>query len=133
MYKTIGKFEPSYLLSDPAGADPIAINCMPGNGAIERGMIMKRENSGMYTPAAAADIVDAKSLVVLGEPVDTNANESVAAAAQAYRAGRFIVSRLLISGGGKLTAENKLVLRKQGILTDIMMDEAEEFNNSTEE
>ena len=132
MYGTIGKWEPDYLLSDPQNAQPIGIDCMPGNGTIQRGMIMKRESSGMYVPAAAADITAAKYLVVLGETVDTDANETVAAAAQAYRAGRFFSSRLLLSDGGKLTAEHKLVLRQQNIDTDLLMEDAEEFNNSTE-
>ena len=33
MYTTIGKWEPSYLLSDPQGAQVISIPCAPGNGA----------------------------------------------------------------------------------------------------
>ena len=32
MYTTIGKWEPSYLLSDPQGAQVISIPCTPGNG-----------------------------------------------------------------------------------------------------
>lgn len=131
MYTTIGKWEPSYLLSDPQGAQVISIPCAPGNGVIQRGQIMKRGDNGMYAPAAAADITNANSLVVVDEVVDTTADENIAADARAYRAGRMIESKLLLSGGGTLTAAHKLVLRQQGILTDVLMEDAAEFNNST--
>lgn len=132
MYRTMGKFEPEYLLSDPSGAEPIAIPCAPGNGTIERGQIMKRGENGMYVPAAAADITNANSLVVIDEQVNTEENETVAADARAYRAGKMLSSRLLLAGGGMLTAAHKLVLRQQGILTDHLMEDAPEFDNSTE-
>lgn len=132
MYKTIGKWEPEYLLSDPQGASVIAIPCTPGNGVLKRGQIMKREANGMYAPAAAADIVNTNHLVVLDEVVDTTANAEIAADARAYRAGRMIESKLILTGNDALTAAHKLVLRQQGILTDILMEDAAEFNNSTE-
>lgn len=132
MYATIGKWEPEYLLSDPRDSQVIAIDCLPGSGVIQRGMIMKRENTGMYSPAAAADITNTNFLVVLDETVDIETGGTVAAVARAYRAGRMIASRLLLSDGGKLTAEHKLVLRQQGFLTDLLMEDAEEFNNSTD-
>lgn len=131
MYATIGKWEPEYLLSDPQGASVIAIPCTPGNGTLQRGQIMKREANGMYAPAAAADIVNTNHLVVLDEVVDTAANAEIAADARAYRAGRMIESKLLLAGGETLTAAHKLVLRQQGILTDVLMEDAAEFNNST--
>lgn len=133
MYATIGKWEPEYLLSDPQGADVIAISCTPGKGKIARGMIMKREANGMYAPAAAADIVDTNYLVVLNEAVDTDADATVAADAAAYRAGHMIESKLILSDGAALTAAHKLVLRQQGILTGLLMEDAAEFNNSTAE
>lgn len=133
MYKTIGTWDPSYLLADPNGAQPISIPCAPGNGVIERGQIMKRGSNGMYVPAAAADIVNTNYLVVVDDVVDTTEkNATVAAEARAYRAGRLIESKLLLSGGGTLTAAHKLVLRQQGIMLDILMEDAAEFNNSTE-
>lgn len=133
MYKTIGKWDPSYLLSDPNGAQVISIPCAPGNGVIQRGQIMKRGDNGMYAPAAAADITGTNHLVVLDDVVDTAADANVAADGRAYRAGRFIESKLLLSGGETLTAAHKLVLRQQGILTDVLMEDAVEFNNSTAE
>lgn len=132
MFQNIGKWEPEYLLSDPAGAQPFAIHCTPGNGTLQRGQIMKRDENGMFSPAASADIVDTNYLAVLNETVDTNADATVAAAAAAYRAGKMIESKLVLKDGGSLTAANKLVLRRQGFLLDILMEDAQEFNNSTE-
>lgn len=130
MYTTIGKWEPSYLLSDPQGAQVISIPCTPGNGIIQRGQIMKREANGMYAPAADTDITNTNHLVILDEVVDTTADANIAADARAYRAGRMIESKLILASG-TLTAAHKLVLRQQGILTDVMMEDAAEFNNST--
>ncbi len=96
MYETIGKCEPEYLLSDPQGASPIFIPCTPGNGTLRRGQIMKRDANGMYSPAAAADIVNTNHLVVLDEAVDTAADANIAADARAYRAGRMIESELMV-------------------------------------
>lgn len=129
MYKTIGHWEPEYLLSDPQGAEVIAIPCAPGNGIIERGQIMKRGDDGMYVPAAAADITNANSLVIIDEAIDTTESATIAADARAYRAGRFLTSRLKLTGGTALTAAHKLVLRQQGMLLDHLMEDAPEFNN----
>lgn len=131
MYATIGKWEPEYLLSDPQGAQVISIPCTPGNGTLKRGQIMKRDANGMYSPAASADIVSTNHLVILDETVDTTADANVAADARAYRAGRMIESKLVLASDGVLTAAHKLVLRQQEILTDLLMEDAGEFNNST--
>ena len=133
MFKNIGKWEPNTLLSDPVGAQVIAIHCAPGNGTVQRGQIMKRGTNGMYVPAAAADITSANYLVVVDETVDTTEDAAVAAEARAYRAGRMIESALLLTGGTKPTAAHKLVLRQQGIVTDVLAEDAAEFNNSTAE
>ena len=132
MYKTIGTWDPRYLLADPNGAQAISIPCAPGNGVIERGQLMKRDTNGMYVPATAADIVNTNYLVVVDDVVDTTENATVAAEARAYRAGRLIESKLLLSSGGALTAAHKLVLRQQGFDLAILMEDAAEFNNSTE-
>jgi len=128
MYTTIGKWEPSYLLSDPQGAQVISIPCAPGNGVIQRGQIMKRGDNGMYAPAAAADITNANFLVVVDEVVDTTADENIAADARAYRAGRLIAGKVTLKDGAELTAAVQLALRKQGIVFDQMVS-AETFNN----
>ena len=129
LYKKIGESNPTYLLSDPQGADKIAIPCKPGNGVVGRGTLMFREDNGMYSPAAAADVVTTKSLVVLDETVDTDANTTVAEDAAAYRAGRMIAGKVLLKDGSAPNAAAALVLRQQGIVLNQMMDTAPEFNN----
>lgn len=129
LYKKIGESNPTYLLSDPQGADKIAIPCKPGNGVVGRGTLMFREDNGMYSPAAAADVVATKSLVVLDETVDTDANTTVAEDAAAYRAGRMIAGKVLLKDGSAPNAAAALVLRQQGIVLNQMMDTAPEFNN----
>lgn len=129
LYKKIGESNPTYLLSDPQGADKITIPCKPGNGVVGRGTLMFREDNGMYSPAAAADVVATKSLVVLDETVDTDANATVAEDAAAYRAGRMIAGKVLLKDGSAPNAAAALVLRQQGIVLNQMMDTAPEFNN----
>lgn len=129
LYKKIGESNPTYLLSDPQGADKIAIPCKPGNGVVGRGTLMFREDNGMYSPAAAADIVATKSLVVLDETVDTDANANIAEDAAAYRAGRMIAGKVLLKDGSAPNAAAQLVLRQQGIVLNQMMDTAPDFNN----
>lgn len=129
LYKKIGESNPTYLLSDPQGADKIAISCTPGNGVINRGTLMYREDTGMYAPATAADVVATKSLVVLDETVDTDANASIAEDAAAYRAGRMITGKVLLKDGSTPDAAAALVLRQQGIVLNHMMDTAPDFNN----
>lgn len=130
MYRVIGTNNPDYLLADPNGADPIAIPCKPGNGKINRGTVMYRGADGMWLPAAAAEAVDANSLTVLDETVDTDANVTIAEDARAFRAGRLIAGRVTLKDGTALTADAQLALRKQGIVFDQMVG-TETFNNET--
>lgn len=129
LYKKIGESNPTYLLSDPQGADAIAIPCTPGNGVVGRGTLMYREDNGMYAPATSEDVVSTKSLVVLDETVDTNANASIAEDARAYRAGRMIHGKVLLKDGSVPNAAAIHVLRQQGIVFNQMADAAADFNN----
>ena len=70
MYEVIGKNDPEYLLSDPQCADVFAISCEPGNGVVKRGTVMYRKTSGMYAPAASANVTASNMLAVLDESVD---------------------------------------------------------------
>ena len=65
LYSTIGTRTYANLLADPQGADVIAIPCKPGNGEVAAGTVMYREASGLYSPAAAANVVATNQLVVL--------------------------------------------------------------------
>lgn len=128
MYEVIGVNNPEYLLADPQCADVIAIPCEPGNGLVKRGTVMYRKASGMYAPAATANVTASNMLVVLDESVDTDANKAVAEDARAYRGGRLIYGRVTLASDAALTAANIAVLRGQGIVFD-QMDTAAEFAN----
>lgn len=129
MYEIIGKNNPEYLLADPEGCDLIAIPCEPKNGTIKRGTVVYRKDSGMYAPAAAANVIADNQLAVLDETVDTDANETVAEDARAFRGGRLIYGKVFLSGDVALTAANLAVLRGEGIVFD-QMDTAAEFKNT---
>lgn len=122
LYEVIGTSTPKKLLAD-VNADPIAIPCEPGNGAITRGTLMYRKASGMWAPAAAANAVDTNMLAVINEDVGTGAAPAsgvvaVAVDAAAYRAGTFINGTVTLAAGAALTDAIKVVLRKQGIVFD---------------
>lgn len=132
LFETIGTSNPEYLMSDPQGADMIAIPCEPGNGTVKRGTVMYRKATGMYAPAAAANVISTNSLVVLDESVDTSANATVAEDARAYRAGRLIAGKVTLAADAAVTPDLALILRQQGIVLD-QMEGTAEFNNSTAE
>ena len=131
LYGTVGTSTPDYLLSDPQGADVIAIPCTPGKGTVKRGTVMFRENNGMWSPAAAADVVETNQFAVTNIEVDTDANETVAEDAAAYRAGRFITGRVKLAEDAELTEAMKVILRKQGIVFDVA-DNAGTFDNTVD-
>ena len=134
LYGIVGTSNPDYLLSDPQGADVIAIPCTPGKGEVKRGTVMFRENNGMWSPAASANVVNTNQLAVLNETVDTGAapasgKTAVAEDAAAYRAGRFIAGRVKLASDAALTEAHKVILRQQGIVFDVA-DNAGTFDNT---
>lgn len=131
LFGTIGTSVTRSLLADPEGSDIIVVPCVPGKGIVEMGTVMVRQDSGMYVPAAAADITASNNLVVLDEDVDTDADASIAQNANAYRAGKLLASKVKLAEDAELTAAHKVVLRAQGIVLNQMAGEAAEFNNST--
>ena len=128
LYEVIGTNNPEYLLSDPQGADIIAVSCEPGNGTVKRGTVMYRKDNGMYAPAASGNVTASSMLVVLDESVDTDANAAVAEDARAYRAGRLVYGKVKLDADAALSAANIAVLRGQGIVFD-QMDTATVFAN----
>ena len=134
LYNVIGSRGYDQLLSDPQGADVIAINCTPGKGEVKRGTVMFREATGLYAPASSAEVVSTNNLVILNEDVDTgdaagSGEPAVAPDAAAYRAGRFVDGRVTLKEDEALTAAHKVILRMQGIVFKPTAD-AEEFDNS---
>lgn len=121
LYGKIGESNPEYLLADPQGAERIGVPCTPGKGVVKRGTVMYREDNGMYSPAASANVVNTNMLVVLDEEVDTgeapaSGATAVAENGSAFRAGRFIDGKVFLTGDAALTAAHKVILRQQGIL-----------------
>lgn len=129
LYEVIGTKNPDYLLADATGGDKIAISVKPGNGVIKRGTVMFREESGMWSPAAAENAIDTNQLCVIDETVDSNANASVAEDAAAFRAGKLIYGKVVLKNDAAITSAIALVLRKQGIVLNQMVPGAE-HNNS---
>ena len=134
LYDVIGSTGYANLLSDPQGADVIAINCEPGNGVVPAGTVMYRTATGLYKPAASAQITTSYMLVVLGETVDTGTEldgETVAEEAKAYRAGMFIDGAVFLASKNALTAAHKVVLRLDNIVFDKKDAAANTFENGT--
>ena len=127
MYESIGSWEPEYLLEDPRGAEKIAIPCEPGNGELKPGTVMYRTSSGMYKPATTSELSTSYNLVILAEPVNTDANLTIAEDAVAYRSGRFITGKIILAGGGTITAAYALVLRLMNIVTQPMQEDSNTF------
>lgn len=134
MYSTIGSRAYSNLLADPQGADLISIPCEPGNGDVAAGTVMYRKSSGLYAPAATAQITASNQLVVLKEDVATGAapgsgETATAEDAAAYRAGCFVDGAVKLAAGAAVTAAHKVILRGQNIVFDAK-ETTGTFNNT---
>lgn len=140
MYETIGTSTPETLLAKAYGADIIGIPCQPGNGIVKRGTIMYRTASGLWAPAATANVVTTNALAILDETVDTTGREipgedettlTVAEDARAYRSGHFVWGKVTLANDGTVTQAHAIVLMRQGIVFDQMVSTAA-FDNTTE-
>ena len=133
LYEVVGTKNPTYLLSDPQGAEKIAIPCEPGNGIVKRGTVMYRKETGLWAPAAEGNAVSTNQLAVLYETVDTAGLDAgtkvIAEDARAYRAGRFVKGRVTLAADAAVTAAAEVVLRAQGIVFSQMAGAAA-FDNS---
>jgi len=123
LYGVIGTSNYTNLLADPQGADVFGIPCEPGNGDITVGTVMYRKSSGLWAPAASAQIVNTNQLAVLKEAVATgdapaSGETAVAEDAAAYRAGCFIDGAVTLAAGAALTEAHKVILRLQNIVFD---------------
>lgn len=123
LYGVIGTSNTVNLLADPQGADKIAIPCEPGNGDIPAGTLMYRKDSGLWAPAASAQVVNTNQLAVLKEAVASGAapasgETAVAEDGIAYRAGCFIDGAVTLAASAALTEAHKVILRQQGIVFD---------------
>ncbi len=133
LYGVIGTSTYKNLLSDPQGADVTAVPCEPGNGDIPAGTVMYRTATGLYAPAASAQITTSYNLVVLGEDVQTGGEikeSTVAEDAKVFRAGKFIDGAVFLKSKGTLTAAHKVVLKLNGIVFD-EKESTSTYNNGT--
>lgn len=138
LYGIIGTKEYGNLLADPQGADAIAIPCEPGSGNVKAGCLMYRKSSGLWAPAAVAQVVNTNMLAVLAEDVacgdaPESGKTAVAEEAKAYRAGRFIDGTVKLTADAALTDANKVVLRQQGIVFNVKESTATFTNTVTGE
>lgn len=85
---------------------------------------MYRKSSGLYAPAATAQVTASNQLVVLKEDVATGAapgsgKTATAEDAAAYRAGCFVDGAVKLAAGAAVTAAHKVILRGQNIVFDV--------------
>lgn len=98
------------IVSNEPVADVVTIT-LAANGALKRGTVVTGTAGGSLAPVAAA--LDAtKATYILAD--DANTAESTIATA--YRCGHFAANKLITNGTYALTAADKEVLRKSGIL-----------------
>ncbi|MDO4647624.1 MAG: hypothetical protein Q4B26_03155 [Eubacteriales bacterium] len=137
IYSAIASKEYKNLLADPNGADRISVPIHPGNGKIAAGTVLYRDTAtGLYAPAAAANVTNTAMLAVLGETVEsgdsTGSGEVITALdAVAYRAGRFKNKSVTLANNEALTDAQKVVLRLQNIVFDAS-ESTETFKNNVE-
>lgn len=132
LYDTIGTSAYNQLLAK-VEADPIAVNLLPGQGELKRGMLLYKNASCFYAKATNSQISTSYDLVVLNEDVDTgNDGTAVAEVAAAYREGTFISGKVTYDNSGTatvVTEAHKVVLRMQGIKFNQSVDKAATFEN----
>lgn len=134
IFGVVGTSTPDQLLHDPLSADKIVVPVEPGSGTVKRGTIVYRKESGLWAPAASANIVTSNEFAILKETIvvgDTpdEGETTVAEDAIAYRSGIFINGRVTLASDGTVTEAHKIVLLRQGIKFDHKAETAS-FENS---
>lgn len=114
LFKNLGQSPVETL--EAGGGKQIAVSMEPGNGTVKHGTVIYRKDSGLYAPAAAANIVTTNNLAVLVTDTDTDTSATVAEAAAAYISGELLAKDVVDGDGSTLTPAQALVLRKQGIV-----------------
>jgi len=133
MFQKIGESPLTRQNADPRGAEIIGVPMEAGNGTIARGTVIYRKASGLWAPAAAANVIAANELAIINEECDTTgdaASETVTVGpdAAAYRAGRFWDGCVKLTEDGEVTDAMKVILRTQGIVF-LSGSDAAEFDN----
>lgn len=117
LFSTIATKTYKNLLADPRGADLITVPVYPVDSELKAGSLLYRNSAGLWQALAASSIATDVDIVVLMEDVPANTT-AIATDATVARAGRFIDGAVKGTGSDTLTAAQKLILRKQGIVFD---------------
>lgn len=110
--ETVGTLEyDGLIVSNAPVADVVTISLAAAGKVLKRGTIVTGTAGSALAPAAAA--LDAsKATYILADDVDA----TQATTAIAYRTGHFAANKLHTDGAYALSAADKEVLRKSGIL-----------------
>ena len=115
IFNTLGTQAYPELLADPKGYDGVIVPVSPNASALSAGALLKRNSAGLWEPIATGDVATNVEVVVLMENLPINST-AIATDAAAARAGKFVDGKVTVTGADSLTAAQKLILRKQGIV-----------------
>lgn len=99
------------FVSNVPVADVVTVKLAAGAGALKRGTVVTGDPGSELAPVKAA-LTATNAVYVLADDVDA----TLAAVATAYRTGHFAQNKLHTDGAYALTAADKEILRKSGIL-----------------
>ncbi|MCH5201549.1 MAG: head decoration protein [Oscillospiraceae bacterium] len=105
------------IIGNEPVADVVTVQLAAGNGIVVRGTVVTGAAGGELKPVSEALTAD-NATYIITDDVDTTA----ATTATAYRTGKFAENRLITDGSYKLTAADKEILRKSGILLDTAIE-----------
>lgn len=109
--ETIGSMQYDGLIVSNVPVADVVIVKLAAGGALVRGTVVTGTAGGNMAPVAAA-LDAANATYILADDVDA----TEATTAQAYRTGHFAKNKLVTNGTYALTAADKEILRKAGIL-----------------
>ena len=110
-------------------ADAVMVTLAASQGVLPRGAVVTGTAGGSLSQAKAA-LVATNATYVLADETDTG---TAATNAMAYRTGHFNADALICAGEYVLTAADKEVLRKTGILVSDAIDYVPAFEEPAEE
>lgn len=119
LFGTLGQSEVKDLLATSQNTRAVAVSLEPGSAVIPYGTLIYRKSSGLYAPAAAAQIDGSYNLLVLKDDADVTENAGIAIAAAAYESGCFKAGTVKKADGNggyeAVSAAEAIVLRTFGI------------------
>lgn len=119
MYAVLGTSADYSLLAGTGTESEIGVALAPGNGALERGTIIKKGANGLYAPATTGGMAGGECAVLMNDEYTGAEKNGIAPSAAAYKTGRFLSGKVKLATGS-LSAADVLELRRQGITIDGM-------------